>query len=48
MAIYDGYDKINSITDLQTSWEGKTGKEVEDFITRKLKNPLSSEITYKD
>lgn len=46
MAIYEGYDTINSIKGLDTAWEGKTGKEVEDFISRRLKNPLGSEITY--
>lgn len=48
MAIHEGYDTINSIKGLDTAWEGKTGKEVEDFISRRLKNPLGSEITYKD
>jgi hypothetical protein len=46
MAIHEGYDKINTITGLDIPWEGKTGKEVEDFISRRLKNPLGSEITY--
>ena len=47
MAIYESYDKINTITGLDVSWEGKTGAEVEDFISRRLKNPLGSNITYE-
>jgi hypothetical protein len=46
MAIQDGYDKINTITGLDVPWEGKTGLEVEDFISRRLKNPLGAEIAY--
>lgn len=46
MAIHDGYDKINTITGLDIPWEGKTGAEVEDFISRRFKNPLHSEIDY--
>ena len=48
MAIYDGYDKINTIKNLDVSWEGKTGKEVEDFISRRLKQPIGSNITYEN
>lgn len=36
MAIHEGYDKINTITGLNVPWEGKTGIEVEDFISRNL------------
>lgn len=46
MAIHEGYDKINTITGLDVPWEGKTGAEVEDFISRRLKNPLGSVIEY--
>ena len=47
MAIHEGYDKINSIKDLKTDfWEGKTGIEVEDFLSRRLLNPLGSVIDY--
>jgi hypothetical protein len=47
MAIHEGYDKINSIKDLKTDfWEGKTGAEVEDFLSRRLLNPLGSVIDY--
>lgn len=46
--IYNGYDTLNTITGLDVSWEGKTGKEVEDFISRRLKNPLGSEIKYQN
>jgi hypothetical protein len=46
MAIYEGYDTLNTITGLDVPWEGKTGKEVEDFISRRLKNPLGSVIEY--
>lgn len=46
MAIHEGYDKINTITGLDIPWEGKTGAEVEDFISRRLRNPLGSVIEY--
>ena len=46
MAIHEGYDKINTITGLDVFWEGKTGAEVEDFISRRLRNPLGSVIEY--
>ena len=46
MAIHEGYEQINTITGLDVSWEGKTGMEVEDFISRRLKNPLGNRITY--
>lgn len=48
MAIHEGYDKINTITGLDVAWEGKTGKEVEDFISRRLQNPLGTNITYEN
>ena len=48
MAIHEGYDKINTITGLDIPWEGKTGAEVEDFISRRLKNPIGNNIDYKD
>lgn len=48
MAIHDGYDKINTITGLDIPWEGKTGMEVEDFISRRLKNPIGSNISYEN
>ena len=35
-------DIVNSITDVNTSWEGKTGAEVEDFISRRLAKPIAS------
>jgi hypothetical protein len=47
MAIHEGYDKINSIKDLKKDfWEGKTGIEVEDFLSRRLLNPLGPVIEY--
>ena len=46
MAIHKGYDEINTITGLDIPWEGKTGAEVEDFISRRLRNPLGSVIEY--
>lgn len=46
MAIYEGYDTLNTITGLDVPWEGKTGKEVEDFISRRLEKPLGETITY--
>ncbi len=48
MAIHEGYEQINTITGLDVSWEGKTGMEVEDFISRRLKNPLGNNITYEN
>lgn len=48
MAIHDGYDKLNTITGIDVPWEGKTGMEVEDFISRRLQKPLGSAITYED
>ena len=41
MATYEGYDKINTITGLDIPWEGKTGKEVEDFISRQIKKSVT-------
>ena len=41
------YDSVNTIKTLEDSWENKTGREVEDFITRKLKQPLAADITYE-
>lgn len=41
------YDSVNTIKTLEDSWENKTGREVEDFITRKLKQPLAKDITYE-
>ena len=35
-------DIVNSIADINTSWEGKTGVEVEDFISRRLAKPIAS------
>lgn len=46
MAILDNV--IDKIQDLETAWEGKTGEQVEDFISRRLKNPLGSSITYEN
>lgn len=46
MAVHDEYQ--NTITGLDISWEGKTGIEVEDFISRRLKNPLGSTISYEN
>ena len=40
-------DIVNSITDINVSWEGKTGVEVEDFISRRLAKPIGS-MTYTD
>ena len=48
MAIHEGYDQLNTIKELETEWDGKTGKEVEDFICRRLKNPLGENITYEN
>lgn len=48
MAIHEGYDQINTIKNIEDSWDGKTGMEVEDFICRKLKNPIGPNITYAD
>ena len=48
MAIYEGFDQINTIKNFDTSWEGKTGKEVEDFISRRLKYPLHPTIEYNN
>ena len=48
MAIHEGYEQINTITGLDVPWEGKTGMEVEDFISRRLKNPLGNNITYEN
>ena len=46
MAIHENLiDKINALSD---SWEGKTGEQVEDFICRRLDQPLGSTITYAD
>ena len=44
MAIHENL--IDKITALSDSWEGKTGKQVEDFICRRLDQPLGSTITY--
>jgi hypothetical protein len=38
-------DIVNSITDINVSWEGKTGAEVEDFISKRLAKPIGS-MTY--
>ena len=46
MAIYEGHDQINEIKDLDTPWEGKSGKDVEDFICRRFDRPLGSKIDY--
>ena len=46
MAIYEGYDTINRITGLDVPWTDKTGQEVEDFISRRMKNPLDKSIQY--
>lgn len=40
MAILDNV--IDKIQDLNTSWEGKTGEQVEDFICRRLQNSISN------
>lgn len=48
MAIHDGYDKINTITGLDVKWEGKTGMEVEDFISRRLQKSVSSFVFYQN
>lgn len=47
MAIHESYDKINTITGLDIPWEGKTGVEVEDFISRRLANPIGSHMSYE-
>lgn len=46
MAIHEGYDKINTITGLDIPWEKKTGVEVEDFISRRLAQPIGETIKY--
>ena len=48
MAIYEGHDQINEIKDLDTPWEGKSGKDVEDFISRRLAQPIGNLITYEN
>ena len=48
MAIYKDIEAINPIESIDEKWEGKTGKEVEDFISRRLKNPLGPIIDYVD
>ena len=48
MAIHNGYDQINTIKGLDTPWEGKTGAEVEDFISRRFKQPIHPDLEYKD
>ena len=48
MAIHEDYASINTIIDLNTPWEGKTGIEVEDFISRRLAQPIGSTITYEN
>lgn len=42
MAIHEGFDEMNSIKGWGDSWEGKTGAEVEDFISRRLQNTVTS------
>ena len=42
MAIHEGYDQLNTITGLDVAWEGKTGIEVEDFISRRLGSSVSN------
>ena len=42
MAIHEGYDQLNTITGLDVAWEGKTGLEVEDFISRRLGSSVSN------
>jgi hypothetical protein len=32
------FDIENTITSLDTEWNGRTGQEVEDFLCRKLEN----------
>ena len=39
MAILDNV--IDKIQDLETPWEGKTGEQVEDFISRQMKNTVT-------
>ena len=46
MAIYKDVEAINPIESIDEKWEGRTGKEVEDFISRRLKNPLGAVIDY--
>lgn len=38
----------NPIDTFDESWEGKTGQQVEDFITRKLQRPLHEALEYKN
>lgn len=38
------YDSVNTIKTLEDSWENKTGREVEDFITRQFKNSEDKSI----
>ena len=46
MAIHENLiDKINALSD---SWEGKTGEQVEDFICRRLSQPIGSTIVYEN
>ena len=48
MAIYKDIEAINPIESIDEKWEGRTGKEVEDFISRRLKQPIGSNITYEN
>ena len=48
MAIYKDIEAITPIEEIKDAWEGHTGKEVEDFICRKLDQPIGSTITYED
>lgn len=42
MAIYKDKEAITSIEEINEVWEGHTGKEVEDFICRRLDSSVSS------
>ena len=47
MAIYKDIEAITPIEEIKDAWEGHTGKEVEDFICRKLDQPIGPNITYE-
>ena len=46
MAIHTELELTNRIKKLEDQWDGKQGKEVEDFISRRLKNPIGPVIKY--
>lgn len=47
MAIYKDNEAINPIEEINEVWEGHTGKEVEDFISRRFAQPIGKTIKYE-